>query len=80
MAVEVYEFVKTGTANSVQLPVARGAPSVKHSTTGLKTAGATTRILKIVGPGSIAWPNGIEEEFNGTEWRIIAPASQFTIV
>lgn len=80
MTLEVYEFVKTGSANSVQLPVARGAPSVKHTTPGLKTASNTTRILKIIGQGSITWPNEIEETFDGTEWRIIAPASQFTIL
>lgn len=79
MPLEVYEFVKTGSANSVELPVARGAPSQKHATPGLKTVSPTTRILKIVGQGSIVWPNGISEAFDGTEWRIVAAGSQFTI-
>lgn len=79
MALEVYEFVKTGSANSVQLPVARGAPLQKHDTPGEKTAGSTTRILKIFGQGTITWPGGLVESFDGTEWRIIAPSSQFTI-
>ena len=75
---EIYEFEAIhkidsdgllGTSHSDVVQIASGMPIAKHTTAGEKTMNKKTNMIKISGSGTITWSNGIEESFDGTEFR-----------
>ena len=79
MALEVYEFAGLITIKSQVAQVAFGSPLVAHTTTGAKTLNAKTVLLRITGDGSITWPGGVEENFDGVEFRGVQGGTEITI-
>jgi hypothetical protein len=80
MAVSVYEFGGARKVRGTTLQVADGQPLVKHSTTGEKTLGSGTNLIRIVGTGSITWPNEIVEQFTDAEQiRGVRPGTVITL-
>lgn len=60
-----------------QLP--DGYPIKVDTVTGALTLEATTRLIRIKGTGTIAWPGGVSEPFDSPEFRAVRGGAQITI-
>lgn len=79
MALTIYEFGGLTSTNGTDIQVPEGQPLVKHSTTGEKTMGANSRLIRITGTGTITWANAIAEAFDTETYRGVEPGTVFTV-
>lgn len=77
----VYEFAGVGVVAGELVQLPQGGPHVKTSANGALELSPRTRLILMVGPGTITWDTEVVEDFDeGVErYRLVDGGSSITL-